>query len=197
MPAPAHPIGPRPWAMLAVAVYAQTSTTVVLATPAFLIPLLHTVQGLPLVQAGLLAAAPNLGMVLTLVAWGAAADRWGERRVLVLGLLVTVLAVLAAMLVQGYAALGVALLVAGMGAASTNAASGRVVVGWFPKERRGLAMGIRQACQPLGTAIAALAVPPLVAPGSVLPALILGAAMVFVACAACAVVIIDPPRPER
>ncbi len=197
MASPVRPIGVHPWAMLAVAVSAQTSTTVVLATPAFLIPLLHTVQGLSLVQAGLLAAAPNLGMVLTLVAWGAAADRWGERRVLVLGLLVTVLAVVAAMVVQGYVALGIALLVAGMGAASTNAASGRVVVGWFPKERRGLAMGIRQACQPLGTAIAALAVPPLVASGAVLPALILGAAMVFVACAACAVVIVDPPRPER
>jgi MFS family permease len=183
--------------MLTVAVYAQTSTTVVLATPAFLIPLLHTVQGLSLAQAGLLAAAPNLGMVLTLVAWGAAADRWGERRVLVLGLLVTVLAVIGAMLVQGYVALGIALVVAGMGAASTNAASGRVVVGWFPRERRGLAMGIRQACQPLGTAIAALTVPPLVASGSLLPALVLGGAMVLVACAACAVVIVDPPRPER
>lgn len=183
--------------MLAVAVYAQTSTTVVLATPAFLIPLLHTVQGVPLVQAGLLAAAPNLGMVLTLVAWGAAADRWGERRVLVLGLLLTALAVVAAMVVQGDVALGIALLLAGMGAASTNAASGRVVIGWFPRERRGLAMGIRQACQPLGTAIAALAVPPLVASGSVLPALVLGAAMVAVACVACAVVIVDPPRPER
>jgi len=183
--------------MLAVAVYAQTSTTVVLTTPAFLIPLLHTVQGLTLAQAGLLAAAPNLGMVLALVAWGAAADRWGERRVLVLGLLTTVLAVIAAIVVHGYAALGIALVVAGIGAASTNAASGRVVVGWFARERRGLAMGIRQACQPLGTAIAAIAVPPLVESGSVLPALILGGVMVLVACAACAVVIIDPPRPER
>jgi MFS family permease len=200
MSSPAAPVrtrGAHPWAMLGVAVYAQTSTTVVLATPAFLIPLLHTVQGLSLAQAGLLAAAPNVGMLLTLVAWGAAADRWGERRVLVLGLLLTVLAVLVAMLVHGYVDLGIALVVAGMGAASANAASGRVVVGWFPKERRGLAMGIRQACQPLGTAIAALAVPSLVASGSVLPALVLGAAMVFVACAACAVVIVDPPRPER
>jgi MFS family permease len=196
-PIPARPRGAHPWAMLAVAVYAQASTTVVVSTPAFLIPLLHTREGMSLAQAGLLAAAPNLGLVLTLVAWGAAADRWGERRVLVLGQLLTVLAVLGAMVVQGYVALGIALVVAGMGAASTNAASGRVVIGWFPKERRGLAMGIRQACQPLGVAVAALAVPPLVATGAVLPALILGGALVLVACAACAVVIVDPPRPER
>ncbi len=191
------PRGAHPWAMLAVAAYAQASTTVVVSIPAFLIPMLHTTQGLPLAQAGLLAAAPNLGLVLALVAWGAAADRWGERRVLVLGLLVTAFAVLVAMLVHGYLALGIALVVVGIGAASANAASGRVVVGWFPRERRGLAMGIRQACQPLGVAIAAIAVPPLVASGSVTPALVLGGAMVLVGCTACAVVIVDPPRPER
>ena len=47
------------------------------------------------------------------------------------------------------------LLVAGIGAAATNSASGRVVVGWFPPERRGIAMGIRQTGQPLGVGIAA------------------------------------------
>ena len=42
-----------------------------------------------------------------------------------------------------------------MAAASTSSASGRIVVGWFPPERRGLAMGIRQMAQPLGVAVAA------------------------------------------
>src|SRR5699024_12031482 len=41
-------------------------------------------------------------------------------------------------------------------AASVNSASGRVVMGWFPRHRRGLAMGIRQMSQPLGTSIAAV-----------------------------------------
>ena len=49
----------------------------------------------------------------------------------------------------------------GMTSASTNAASGRVVVGWFPKQRRGLAMGIRQMSQPLGVTLAAVTVPQL------------------------------------
>ena len=47
------------------------------------------------------------------------------------------------------------LFVMGMFAASTGSASGRIVVGWFPPERRGLAMGIRQMAQPLGVAVAA------------------------------------------
>jgi MFS family permease len=188
---------PRPWLMLAVAVFAQASTTVVTSTPAFLIPLLHTERGMSLAQAGLLAAAPNLGMVLALVAWGAAADRWGERRILVIGLVITTAAVLAASLASGYAALGAILVVAGMGSASTNAASGRVVVGWFSKERRGLAMGIRQTCQPLGVAVAALAIPPLVAAGVIAPALLFGAALVGLSALACAVFVVDPARPER
>src|SRR5699024_6239309 len=49
--------------------------------------------------------------------------------------------------------------------ASVNSASGRVVMGWFPRHRRGLAMGIRQMSQPLGTSIAAVTVPPVAAAG--------------------------------
>jgi MFS family permease len=183
--------------MLAVAVFAQASTTVVTSTPAFLIPLLHTERGLTLAQAGLLAAAPNLGLVVSLVAWGAATDRWGERRMLVSGLLIATIAVVVASFVSSYSALGVILIFAGIGAASTNAASGRVVVGWFPKEKRGLAMGIRQSCQPLGVAVAALVIPPLVAAGTIAPALIFGAALLGVSTVLCAVTIVDPARPAR
>ena len=52
--------------------------------------------------------------------------------------------------------LGAALFLAGAAAASANAASGRVVVGWFPPHRRGLAMGVRQMAQPAGVAVAAV-----------------------------------------
>ena len=37
--------------------------------PAFLIPVLHDRRGLSLAQAGLVAAAPTVGVMLTLVAW--------------------------------------------------------------------------------------------------------------------------------
>jgi len=188
---------PRPWLMLGVAVFAQASTTVVISTPAFLIPLLHSQRGLTLAQAGLLAAAPSLGLVVSLVAWGAATDRWGERRILVAGLILTTVAVVAASFVSGYVALGAILVVAGVGAASSSSASGRVVVGWFSKERRGLAMGIRQSCQPLGVAVAALVVPPLVAPGVIAPAFLFGGALAAVSALACVLVIVDPARPER
>lgn len=183
--------------MLAVGVVAQAAGTVVVSTPAFLIPLLHAERGIPLAQAGLLAAAPNLGLVLSLVLWGWLTDRIGERVVLSAGLLVTAVAVWAAILADGYLGLGLALVAAGAGSGSTNAASGRLVVGWFPSERRGLAMGIRQTCQPVGVAVAAVAVPALAAGGSIVPALLLGGVLVGVSAVLCAVLIVDPPRPPR
>src|SRR5699024_6300517 len=53
----------------------------------------------------------------------------------------------------------------GAAAASVNSASGRVVRGWFPRHRRGLAMGIRQMSPPPGTGIAAGTVPAAAAAG--------------------------------
>ena len=158
--------------MLAFGVLAQASSTVFVSTPAFLIPLLHTERGLSLAQAGLLASTPTLGLVLTLIAWGALSDRIGERWVIASGLAITALAAVAAMFVDSYVALGALFLVGGMASASPNAASGRVVIGWFPKERRGLAMGIRQMCQPLGVAVAAVSVPLLAQSGGIAAALV-------------------------
>jgi MFS family permease len=200
---PAHPgstpsLGSvRPWLMLIVAVLAQAAGTVFQSAPAFLIPLLHTERGVPLVQAGLLASAPTLGLVLTLVAWGALTDRVGERWVIAAGMALTALAALGAMAAHGYPALGAFLLLGGAASGSTNAASGRVVVGWFPREKRGLAMGIRQMCQPLGVAAAALLIPHLAASGGIPVAMALPLVLTAVCAVLSAIVIADPPRPSR
>ncbi|GAA4740172.1 MFS transporter [Amnibacterium soli] len=185
------------WRMLALGVLAQAAGTLVVSTPAYLIPLLHLQQGIPLPQVGLLVAAPTVGLVLTLVAWGALADRVGERWVIAGGLaLAAVLTALAAV-AGGLVPLGVLLLLAGGATGSCNAASGRVVVGWFPRRRRGLAMGIRQMSQPLGVAVAALVVPPLAEAGGVAAPLLVGAVATGVLAVACALGIADPPRPPR
>ena len=188
---------PRPWLMLAAAVLAQASTTIVSTTPAFLIPLLHDVEGLSLAEAGLLAAAPNLGLVLSLVLWGAATDRWGERRILLVGLIATAIAVALSMLTTGFVWLGLALVLSGALSACTNASSGRLIVGWFRPERRGLAMGIRQTCQPVGVAVAALVVPALASGGGVDAALAFGGVLCLVSLLICAIVVVDPVRPPH
>lgn len=182
------------WRMLALGVAAQASGTLLVSIPAYLIPLLHVQQGMPLAKAGLLASAPTLGMVLTLVAWGALADRFGERWVIAIGLAVAAVFALAAVPVGSFFGLAALLLLAGAAAASANAASGRVVVGWFPRHRRGLAMGIRQMSQPLGVAVAALVVPPLArAAGTGAPLLLAGLVAAVVA-GGCALLVRNPPR---
>src|SRR6187402_1541458 len=119
----------RAWTALGLGVLAQTFGTVFVSTPAFLIPLLHTERGMTLAQAGLLAATPTMGMVLTLILWGALADRIGEKWVIAGGLALTALATVGAMTAQGYVELGLFLLLGGAASASTNSASGKVVVG--------------------------------------------------------------------
>jgi MFS family permease len=185
----------RAWRMLTLGVAAQVAGTVFVSTPAFLIPLLHTERGIPLAQAGLLASAPTIGMVLTLVAWGALADRFGERWVISIGLALTAAAAVGALAAGSFTSLAVFFLLGGAASASANAASGRVVVGWFPRERRGLAMGIRQMSQPLGVTVAAVAVPGLASADGIGEAVALSLAVNAVLAIVCAIGIVNPTRP--
>jgi len=185
----------KAWRMLALGVSAQAAGSLFLSTPAYLIPLLHLDRGVPLAQAGLLAAAPSLGMVMALVAWGAVTDRYGERWVIAGGLALTAAFAFAAAAAGGYVGLGVLFVLGGAAAASTSAAFGRVVIGWFPRSRRGLAMGIRQISQPLGVAVAALAVPALASGLGIWAPLLLAGALTAALAVACAVGIANPPRP--
>ncbi|MBO0854762.1 MAG: MFS transporter [Nocardia sp.] len=186
----------RRWAMLALGVFAQTASAVMVNGMPFLLPAL-TDRGMPLATAGLLVAMPMVGMVCTLIAWGYAVDRFGERIVLAAGPAVMCVTGVAAAMVTNYVLLGFLLLLAGTGAASTNGASGRVIAGWFPADQRGLAMGIRQTAQPLGVGIAAMAIPAVAHAAGFSTAILVPATMAGLAVVGCLAGIIDPPRPPR
>jgi sugar phosphate permease len=187
----------RRWAMLAVGVLAQGTSAITINGPAFLIPTLHQREGLTLVQASMVAAAPSVGVMLTLIAWGYAVDMLGERLVLAVGLAGTTVAGLVATQMHGTLSLAVALFVAGGFAASTSSASGRVVIGWFPVHRRGLAMGIRQMAQPLGVGVAAISIAVVAEQRGISAALLVPAIASVVALVAVLTVVLDPPRPAR
>ena len=93
--------------------------------------------------------------MVTLFLWGLVVDRVGERAVLLAGLAGQRSWARSRRSSRALVALCAVLFVVGMFAACTGSASGRIVVGWFPPRRRGLAMGIRQMAQPLGVAVAA------------------------------------------
>jgi MFS family permease len=192
----------RRWAMLAVGTGGQAATAAMVVAPSFLIPELHRPvaeggHGMSLPEAGLVASASMVGLMCTLVLWGMLVDRRGERFALLSGLAITAAAGAAATLTDRPAVLAAAFLVAGAGAAATNSASGRVVVGWFPPERRGIAMGIRQTGQPLGVGLAAATVAALAHRYGVGPALWVPTGATLVAALLVALVVLDPPRPPR
>src|SRR5688572_11480934 len=188
---------PHRWTMLAVGMLAQIAGTLLANAPIFLIPYLHLERGLTLVEAGFLASTPLVATMLTLVAWGAVVDRIGERLSLTIGLAIVTVGGLGAVLSSSYLGLGLFWLVAGVGAASTNSASGRLVVGWFPPQRRGTAMGIRQTALPLGIGLAAFIVPVTAEAEGLRAALLVPTVVCALATVAVALLVVDPPRPTR
>lgn len=181
------------WAILAASVGAQATFlgAVFQGLPA-LGPVLQSDYGLSLGQLGLVLSSVAVGILATLLAWGAAADRFGERRVMVLGLLGSAVALVVAAQTSDAVGLAAALLVAGACGASVNAAGGRAVMGWFAFRERGLAMGIRQTALPLGAAAAAVSLPALSAVGGIKGALLALAACCALAAGVVAVCLREP-----
>ena len=187
----------RRWSMLVIALTTTLCANVFINGVAFLIPTLHTERGLDLAEAGFISALPSFGMVVTLIAWGYLVDRFGERLVLTVGSALTAAAAFGAASAHSLVFIGIFLFLGGMAAASTNSASGRLVVGWFPPHQRGLVMGIRQTAQPLGVGLGALVIPRLAEASSLTAALLFPAIACAVAAVISAVGVLDPPRPPR
>lgn len=187
----------RRWSMLVIALLTTLCVNVFINGVAFLIPTLHDERGLDLASAALMSSLPSLGMVMTLVAWGYAVDRYGERFVLTVGTALTAAAAFAAASAHSLFAVGVFLFLGGMAAASSNSASGRLVVGWFDAERRGLVMGIRQTAQPLGVGVGALVIPRLAEFQGVSVSLLFPGIVCAASALVCALAVQDPPRPAR
>ncbi|HEY2507671.1 MAG TPA: MFS transporter [Streptosporangiaceae bacterium] len=184
----------RRWLILIVGLLAMTAGCTFQYGLAYLIPALRH-QGFSLELASILVACPTAGLLATLIGWGAAADRFGERFVLAAGLGAGGVVLLITATVHGAVGLGFCLALGGAAGGSVFAASGRLILGWFARHERGLAMGIRQSSQPLGVALAAATLPALGSSGTAAPMLFLGS---FCLLAAVLVVVLvrDPAREE-
>jgi sugar phosphate permease len=109
----------------------------------------------------------SLGIAVSEVVWGIWTDKFGERRILLTGLLSTgaLLAVMAAAVVpHGNTVPAVGILVAGLLfvgilGGSVNGSSGRAVMAWFQDGQRGFAMSLRQTAVPVGGAVGTALLP--------------------------------------
>ncbi|MBP2339648.1 MFS family permease [Saccharothrix coeruleofusca] len=184
------------WVVLAVGAVAQgVNAAVFLGLPA-ITPQLRDHFGLSLPQVGLLLGAVNLGTMLALVPWGAVADRRGERVVMAVGGFGAA-GCLALAGLDGPVVAGLALVAVGLFGASVNAASGRAVMTWFPADRRGFAMGIRQTATPLGAALTAVALPAVAVAAGVPAAFLALAGVTALVAVAVALWVREPPGAVR
>jgi sugar phosphate permease len=181
--------------ILTVGLVAQASSSAFLYGLPMVLPQLRRTDHLSLPAAGWLVAAPTLGLLATLILWGAATDRRGERGVMALGQALAGIFLLGAAAAPDEVARFALLVLAGAGSASVNAASGRVVLGWFEPHERGTAMGLRQTAQPLGVGLAALVFPPVADAFGVSWTLVVSAGMSLLVSVLAVCLVVDPPRP--
>lgn len=131
-------------------------------------------------ELALLLGAASLAVVFVETPWGVAADRFGERRVLLIGISGTIVALLSLALATAVEAplwaCAILLFVAAAAGGAVTGPSGSAILGWFGERRHGTLLSLRVAAVPVGGAV-----------GTVAYATLLSAAPAFVAFAAFAV----------
>ncbi|HEX5391928.1 MAG TPA: MFS transporter [Rhodocyclaceae bacterium] len=157
------------WKVLAVGVVANASFAVAFSGLPITSVFIRAGYHLDNATLGWVIGLMGLGIAISELPWGLLTDRWGDRPVLLTGLISTAAALA---LMALFAAptpdtvpptwlLAVGLLSVGLLGGSVNGASGRAVMAWFQSGERGFAMSVRQTAVPLGGGIGALVLPAL------------------------------------
>ncbi|WP_037593939.1 MFS transporter [Sporolactobacillus laevolacticus] len=112
-------------------------------------------------QTGTIISAMSIGPLVCMLLIGRMLDRWQERQIIGWGSILLGFSFMAVAKVPSFPALLFTLLVAGMFYSTAQPGGSKVVIKWFPREIRGLAMGIRQAGIPIGGGLGGLIIPPI------------------------------------
>jgi MFS family permease len=174
------------WAVLAAGTAAQAAFSTVAFAIAVLAPALRDRYDLSLTEIGIVLGAEWIGLTFSLLPWGFAVDRFGERWTLAGGLTACAGFLVAAAYAPSFGWLVAFLGLGGIAGGSVQSGSGRAVMRWFTAGERGLALGIRQTAVPIGGGIAALVLPQL---GSPKAGLLFVAGLVFAGALAGALVL--------
>lgn len=148
---------------------------------------------LTLAQAGSFLSAYYIGPSLVSLPAGTLADRWGIKRMLVLGQAVIALGLLAAGAAGSYASLTLLLIAAGFGYGMLNPTSTKAVMGWSPPAHRATLVGLKQVGLPLGGMLGAALLPALALRSGWRAALVVSAALIAAGAVASLLVYHDPP----
>jgi len=149
--------------------------------------------GLSLAQAGSFLSAYYIGPSLVSLPAGTLADRWGVKRMLVLGQVVIAVGLLAASVATSYTAFTLLLILAGFGYGMLNPTSTKAVMGWAPTAHRATLVGLKQVGLPLGGMLGAALVPALALALGWRIAVVLAAVLIAAGAVASLAVYRDPP----
>lgn len=180
--------------MLALGVNAHVGVTLGLFGLPLVMPEIERHFGVPLAVAGVIANAPSLGILLALVAWGALADRHGERLVLGVGVGAAAALFCAVAFVEATWAVVVLLALAGAAGSAAMVGGGRIVLRWFDPPERGVAMGVRQVSYTIGMAVGAFVLPPVARAYGLAGVLFVCAGVSLVAAVLAGSFLAEPPR---
>jgi MFS family permease len=175
-------VNPRARTTLLIAVAAQAAVSVInFGLPAIGVEVQHEL-GVGPAGFGAVFAAIGLGSAVALLPAGMLVDRFGPRRVLATGALVTAVGYGVAAFTSDVVLFSAAVFFAGIGTAAVPVAGMSALLREFPPEKRGVALGWRQLAVPLGGTIGAVGLPLLAHAGGVRLA-IMGSAAVTAATA--------------
>jgi ACS family hexuronate transporter-like MFS transporter len=172
---------------------AQTVTNVgPLGVPA-IASLIRADLGLTLAQAGSFLSMYYIGPSLISLPAGTLVDRWGVKRMLVLGQVLTAVGLLFASTAHSYIAFILLLIAAGFGYGVLNPTSTKAVMAWSPPAHRATLVGFKQVGLPLGGMLGAALLPALALALGWRTALVASAAVIAAGAIASVFVYHDPP----
>ncbi|PFA98537.1 MFS transporter [Bacillus anthracis] len=147
------------WVMLIVATNAQTTATLITYGVGVFALFWKEEYALTNTESGLLVSVVNIGPLFCMLFVGRLLDQYNEKILISISSFLLGSSLLLTNIVSGFNGLLFVLLLIGMFYSVSQPGGSKVILKWFPKENRGLAMGIRQAGIPIGGALAGVLIP--------------------------------------
>ncbi|ENB9405465.1 MFS transporter [Bacillus paranthracis] len=147
------------WVVLIVATIAQTTATLITYGIGVFALFWKEEYALTNTESGLLVSVLNVGPLFCMLFVGRLLDQYNEKILISISSFLLGSSLLLTNIVNGFNGLLFVLLLIGMFYSVSQPGGSKVILKWFRKENRGLAMGIRQAGIPIGGALAGVLIP--------------------------------------
>ncbi|WP_226604029.1 MFS transporter [Bacillus cereus] len=147
------------WVMLILATVAQTTATLITYGVGAFALFWKEEYALTNTESGLLVSVVNIGPLFCMLFVGRLLDQYNEKLLISISLFLLGVSFLLTNMVNGFNGLLFVLLLVGTFYSVSQPGGSKVIMKWFSKENRGLAMGIRQAGIPIGGTLAGVLIP--------------------------------------